>query len=331
MESQDSKSIEQIQDTPAENMNETKPPDNKPSGKLSFFRTHKLPFILGLALVAVAAYSIIITIDRFSLASDLSMTEETLASTQAELSLTEQTLTSTEETLASIQAELSVTEQTLTLTQAELNSTEETLATTEAELSTTKQTLTLIELELSRTQDNLTSTQEELSVAEETLGGLGITLYDSYECWDAYLIDNPSATNPTWNQLVTFIYQDQTDRHTYIANVYDCSQFSQDLHNNAEAAGIRAAVVQVRFNNEWVGHALCAFITTDYGLVYVDCTEKDIIAFIKVGKELRAVDLATINPANIRNETWWNSLSTYYYMPSSTGGHCITASIKIYW
>lgn len=147
------------------------------------------------------------------------------------------------------------------------------------------------------------------------------------------MIDNTAATNPTWSQLKAFLSDDKTETNTYIRNVYDCSEFSRDVHNNAEAAGIRAAEVNILFEDEDVGHALNAFLTTDYGLVYIDCTEKpDTVANIKTGKEFRAVDLRWIvSPANVHNQSWWDSRDTYYYIQGSSGGHAITVEIRIFW
>jgi len=89
------------------------------------------------------------------------------------------------------------------------------------------------------------------------------------------LIDNPSATNPTYAELVAFIEADATDTNTYLTGGprdYVCSDFAGDVHNNAEAAGIRAAWVSIDIEGEDEGHALNAFETTDKGLVYIDCT-----------------------------------------------------------
>ena len=80
------------------------------------------------------------------------------------------------------------------------------------------------------------------------------------------------------------------------------------LHNNAEAAGIRAALVGVFFEGETTGHGLNVFKTTDRGLVYVDCTggdwstrlreqlygytlEYDKIAYMVKGKEFGLVNI----------------------------------------
>jgi hypothetical protein len=136
------------------------------------------------------------------------------------------------------------------------------------------------------------------------------------------LIDNPDAVNPTYAELVAFVEQDTTDTNDYFIDPsigYVCADFAEDVHNNAEAAGIRAASVSVEFEEGGEGHALNAFDTTDRGLVYIDCTgqsfgdklsvhaEKtgegytvvyddpgswDAVAYIEVGKEYGLIPLA---------------------------------------
>ena len=90
------------------------------------------------------------------------------------------------------------------------------------------------------------------------------------------LIDNPDATDPTYAELVAFIKQDTTDANHYRETppliAYVCADFAEDVHNNAEAAGIRAASVSVDFEGGGDGHALNAFDTVDLGLIYIDCT-----------------------------------------------------------
>ena len=231
-----------------------------------------------------------------------------------------------------INTKLTATEADLTQAKMDLSDAQAKLTQTQADLTTTQTKLTQTQADLTTAQAALSGTQQQLAVAQETLAGLGITLSASKECYDVTLVDNPGATNPTWGQLMTFLFQDQTETHTYIKDVYDCSQFSRDVHNNAEAAGIRAAEVAVQFKNEIAGHALNAFLTTDYGLVYVDCTQRpDTIARVEAGKRYRAVKLDRIAGANIRNDSWWDTLSSYYYMPSSTDGELVTSSIRIYW
>lgn len=76
-----------------------------------------------------------------------------------------------------------------------------------------------------------------------------------------------NATDPAYDQLVSFLKEDKTDEHPY-TNGYVCSDFARTLHNNAEKAGIRSGWVGVRSCN----HAFNVFNTTDRGLVYIDCT-----------------------------------------------------------
>jgi len=113
------------------------------------------------------------------------------------------------------------------------------------------------------------------------------------------LDNNPEATDPTYDELVAFIKKDLTDNKDYIEDgpdAYVCSDFAEEVHNHAEAAGIRAGWVGVTFEGNDEGHALNAFETTDRGLVYIDCTNGsdsrngdnkphswDTIAYIEIG------------------------------------------------
>jgi len=106
------------------------------------------------------------------------------------------------------------------------------------------------------------------------------------------LVDNPDTTNPTYAELVAFIEMDLSDTNSYIEGEYMCGDFAEDVHNNAEAAGIRAAWVSVTFENDDERHALNAFETTDKGLVYIDCVECDTIAYVEEGQEYGSIDIA---------------------------------------
>jgi len=140
------------------------------------------------------------------------------------------------------------------------------------------------------------------------------------------LINNPAATNPTYAELVAFIKEDTTDSKVYSEGVEwrgkiifprVCADFAEEVHNNAEAKGIRAAWVGIDFRGGGEGHALNAFETIDRGLVYVDCTgaglgerlrqileassshtatpkptSQDSIAYVEIGKEYGRIDIA---------------------------------------
>jgi len=85
------------------------------------------------------------------------------------------------------------------------------------------------------------------------------------------LRNNLDAENPTWDELKAFLAMDKTDKIPYDRSTFVCADFAEMVHNNAEAAGMRAAYVCVQLRSEG-GHALNAFETTDQGLVYIDCT-----------------------------------------------------------
>jgi len=95
------------------------------------------------------------------------------------------------------------------------------------------------------------------------------------------LINNPDAINPSYAELVAFIKDDLTDSKVYskgnellggIIKARVCADFAEEVHNNAEAKGFRAAWVSIDFVKGGEGHAINAFETTDRGLVYIDST-----------------------------------------------------------
>jgi hypothetical protein len=88
----------------------------------------------------------------------------------------------------------------------------------------------------------------------------------------AHLSNNPDASDVSFAELKTFILDDATSEKPYKEGVADCVDFAEQVHNNAERAGIEAAFVCCNFVGEETGHALNAFKTTDRGLVYIDCT-----------------------------------------------------------
>jgi len=93
--------------------------------------------------------------------------------------------------------------------------------------------------------------------------------YASGNTRELTLINNIAAKNPTWKELEAFLLADKTDKKLYVPGVYECGNFARDLHNNAEAKGIRAAFVAVDFLSG-IPHALNAFKTLDMGLVFID-------------------------------------------------------------
>lgn len=123
------------------------------------------------------------------------------------------------------------------------------------------------------------------------------------------LINNSDATNTTYAELIAFILKDTTDTNSFVEEgpeAYVCTDFAEDVHNNAEAAGIRAAFVVVDFTYG-EGHALNAFKTTDKGLVYIDCTRgvERIIWISELGEYLpRDGSLPSPNDSTTKPGEW---------------------------
>jgi len=146
-----------------------------------------------------------------------------------------------------------------------------------------------LETNLEETEHRLVWTEEDLVSANMTIDSLESQIQLYKDTWGSvftqdlrpdpdlyigtwmmvYLVNNESATDPTWAELIDFLVEDKTDERTYRSGVYDCGSFARDVHNNAERAGIRAAYVYTYFPT--IRHAFNAFKTTDRGLMFIDC------------------------------------------------------------
>ncbi len=300
--------------------------------------------ILVLALIAAIVYSVVITGDRNALNTELESVQSVLASTQSELASTQSELTSTKLELDSTQSEFGSTKQTLVSTETELSSTKQMLASTNQRLSSVQS-----ELEATKTESD--AIDAKLKLYEDTLG---IKIFSGVQqpplrgASPIKLVNNPAATDPSWQQLISFLRANPTDDRTWTEGIFVSGDFAEMLHNNAEAAGIRAALVGVFFESETIGHGLNAFKTTDRGLVYVDCTgptlqqkleeiqyriyggtpiEWDKIAYMVKGKEfgIVSIDDVFISPRYEYYEEIGKSSG------SGWGTLGIVESIVIYW
>ncbi|MFC1866112.1 hypothetical protein ACFLYB_05320 [Chloroflexota bacterium] len=190
-----------------------------------------------------------------------------------------------------------------------------------------------------------------LGLVEEP-GGVLVNSYDDF----VVLINNRKAKNPTYQQLLDFLRSDETDKYPYqdvnipmgsyfgsaeshvdlnsIMLIIDgieeakpprlCSDFAENLHNNAEMAGIRAGYVSLDLTGSNFGHACNIFETIDRGIIYIDDTgdimgdgpqyNDAIIDVVEVGKYY--------NPNYLFPSGGW-------YIPSEQMG--IVAGIYIIW
>jgi len=142
------------------------------------------------------------------------------------------------------------------------------LGTADSTLAQTEKDLISARQELSSSKLTINSLESRLALYEDTWGLTASGIQPPFQ--GASIVNNETATNPTWAQLSDFLLRDKTDQKDYVPGVYMCGDFARDVHNNAEGAGIRAAYVAVELPSGY--HSLNAFQTTDRGLVFIDCT-----------------------------------------------------------
>lgn len=141
-------------------------------------------------------------------------------------------------------------------------------------------------------------------------------------------VQNISLRNPSWQELVDFLKEDNTDTLIYRAGEFDCSGFAITLRDHAIARGFRCAYVEVEFS-EGDAHALTAFQTSDKALVFVDVTGSegnvgyDRIAYLKIGEQygtisLEAVRWRYINTSLYRSDEFWKPLTYITHPENST-------------
>ena len=114
----------------------------------------------------------------------------------------------------------------------------------------------------------------------------GTTVYNQYIATDykvklpfadeyskaLYITNINAAKDTTFDQLLTFLEKDDTE--TFVAE-HPGLAFGAGivrLHDNAEKAGIRSGVAELKFPGETDVYALNVFNTVDKGQIMVDCS-----------------------------------------------------------
>ena len=289
----------------------------------------KLILLLSVSLAIALTWGISTTLRLSTAKATLHQTLVTLSHAQNELADTKQQLTN-------VGAELLTTQNSLTQAKIAISQTQMQLDTSKAELSDVQSSLSDTQNQLSNVQSQLSDSQQQLSDYQKTMQALDITVHSSAATWNINGLnwahtDNPQATNPTWNQLVTFVQQDNTDKHPYNLSSFNCVNYATTVYADAEKLNIESAIVLVGLKNSTTWHVANAFITSDYGLVYIDCTTRDTVARIEAGQIYEAVPLSAVQPNQVRNDSWWDTSKNYYYLPDDSGGMATVDSIDIYW
>ena len=192
-------------------------------------------------------------------------------------------LADTNNELELIRANLASTEIELASTQTEMVSTQTELASTNTELASTQTELASTNTELASTQTELASTQTELEDIKDELTDIEVELADLQTSYDGLMVGHGyTIKDPTYEQMMSFIREDRTDKKQYIEGEYVCTNFAMDVCNYAEEEGIRCAYVNLWYPNE-MGHAIIAFNTIDKGLIYIE-PQTDEVVKAEIGK-----------------------------------------------
>lgn len=163
-------------------------------------------------------------------------------------------------------------------------------------------------------QSSLDDAQRKIDELTEDLAALQAN-YDSLQAhYDSLLerLKQSTLQNLTWSELKEFLERDGTDTLPYIEGSFDCSGFAITLRDCAWRCGIRCAYVEVSYS-EVKGHALNAFETTDRGLIYVDNSQGDKIAYVEINQPYGIIHLDGVKfeyiACNGSPAEFWGSLT----------------------
>jgi len=166
---------------------------------------------------------------------------------------------------------------------------------------------------LKATQSQITDLTQDLSALQQENESLQ-TDYDDLLASHETLtkgLEESTLRNPTWSELIQFIEEDSTDTLVYSAGTFDCEGFAITLRDRASRYGFRCAYVTID-STDRQGHALNAFETTDKGVVYVDVTEHDTIAYVQVGQLYGRISLDVVKSDYIdcsgQPDEFWGAL-----------------------
>ena len=184
------------------------------------------------------------------------------------------------------------------------------LAAAHLEIDDLKENLATLQLEYNNLQIDYDSLQASDSSLRESHDDLqaehNSTQRDYHDLQMDYesllgRLQQTELEDPTWLELKKFLERDDTDEIPYTEKSFDCSGYAITLRDRAWRYGIRSAYVEIGFyRNE--GHALNAFETTDKGLIYVDDTEADQIAYVKMGEPYGVILLEVVKERYIACE-----------------------------
>lgn len=205
------------------------------------------------------------------------------------------TMSRDQDNIQSLQSQKSQLDSQVALLQPQVDSLNTQLSSANSQITSLTNQIAMLNDQVTSLNKQLSDARSQMGSAQSTITGLrntvsqlqaelklyhdtGIMVYSGVQPYYrtarglVSTTNNPLAHNPTWTELKSFILADTTDSTYYNPLSYTCGDYAEDVHNHAEAAGIRAAYVEVSFQDRPEQHALDAFVTTDQGLIYIDCT-----------------------------------------------------------
>lgn len=128
---------------------------------------------------------------------------------------------------------------------------------------------------------------------------------------DVYLINYRNATDPTYDEVLTFM------RNSHAGFMQTPIESAIELHNSAEAAGIKTGIAEIEIYNQDYPYVVNAFNTQDRGLIYIQ-SEYNIM-----------MDLDSIVTFSNNKECISKYLFSSY--PTSSRDHGIVKDSNIHW
>jgi len=153
--------------------------------------------------------------------------------------------------------------------------------------------LTSLRNEIDNLEDDNAMLQSKNENLESEVGALETQLDATYnEGYDAGYLQGFNETgynirDPTYQEVVTFIALDQTDKNVYDEDDYTCFHFTADFEKHAFEAEYRCGLVYIEFILG--AHAIVCFNTIDQGLIFVE-PQTDEIVEVVIGEYYETVE-----------------------------------------
>jgi hypothetical protein len=144
---------------------------------------------------------------------------------------------------------------------------------------------------------------EEPIVNNEPVNNSGeIIEYDRgyQEGYQAGLKESTAGYNlhdPTYKEVMDFLANDNSEDTPYDKNSHICTDYTTEVNNNAEKAGLRCGSVYIIYPE--TGHSITVFDTTDRGLVFIE-PQYDKEVTLPIGKSYSSSN-GFYNPDNIND------------------------------